>query len=278
MNRPLVYIIVLTWNGKADTIECLNFLQHVEYQNFKIVVVDNGSTDGTCEAIKKQFPVVELVANKENLRFAGGNNVGMQYALQNGAEYVLLLNNDTVVDKHFLKNLLEVASTNPGIGMVGPKIYYFTDKQRLWYAGGKIVWWKGLVSHVGIREVDHGQYDEIKETDYITGCCILVKRSVIESIGMLDERYFIYGEDADWCVRTTRKGFNLVYVPASVIWHKVSVSAGGHLSWFKNWNKLKSTLRFFARYAAWHQWITIPFGLSIGILMSIIKIKNADTD
>jgi GT2 family glycosyltransferase len=278
MDQPLVYVIVLTWNGKEDTLECLRSLQEVEFRNFKILVVDNASADGTSDAITALFPDVHVIVNKENLRFAGGNNVGIRYALEQGADYVLLLNNDTVVDKHFLTFLTDIAKTSPDIGMVGPKIYYNADRQRLWYAGGTIVWWKGIISHIGIREIDHGQYDEQQETDYITGCCVLVRRSVIEKIGMLDERYFIYGEDADWCVRATRKGFKLLYVPASRIWHKVSVSAGGHLSWFKNWNKFKSTIRLFARYAVWYQWITIPFGLSMSIIMSIVKVRNADAD
>jgi GT2 family glycosyltransferase len=278
VHQSLVYIVVLTWNGKPDTLECLNSLRLVEYRNFRILVVDNASTDGTCEAIKKQFPDVELIVNRENLRFAGGNNIGIRYALEHGADFVLLLNNDTVVDKHFLTYLTVAAATNPQIGMVGPKIYYFGDQQRLWFAGGKIVWWKGLISHIGIREKDHGQYDTQGETDYITGCCVLVRRSVIESIGMLDERYFIYGEDADWCVRAIRKGYKLVFVPASIICHKVSVSAGGHLSWFKNWNKLKSTLRLLARYAKWYQWFTIPIWFFVGTVVKIIKILNADAD
>jgi GT2 family glycosyltransferase len=278
MNHPLVYIIVLSWNGKSDTLECLDSLCQVEYQNFRILVVDNASADGTCDAIKQRFPNVELIVNQANIRFAGGNNIGIRYAVERGADFVLLLNNDTIVDKHFLALLTDAAGTDPRVGMVGPKIYYHSDKQRLWYAGGKINWWKGLVSHIGIREIDHGQYDEQKETDYITGCCVLVRRSVIESIGMLDEKYFIYGEDADWSVRASRKGFKLLFVPSSKIWHKVSVSSGGHLSWFKNWNKLKSTFRLMGRYAMWYQWVTIPFCLFAGIVAGFVKVRSADTN
>ena len=272
MNQPLVYIIVLTWNGKSDTLECLESLQKIDHQNFKILVVDNASIDGTADSVRMCFPSIELIVNKENLRFAGGNNVGIHYALQHGAEYIVLLNNDTTVDIGFLKNLIGAVATDEHIGMAGPKIYYFNDPQRLWFAGGRIVWWKGAVFHIGIREIDHGQYDTQVETDYITGCCLLVRRSVIQSVGMLDERYYIYGEDADWCVRASRAGFKLVYVPSSKIWHKLSVSSGGHLSWFKNWNKLKSNVRLMARYAKPYQWLTISFAMALNIVASFVKI------
>lgn len=268
---PLVYIIVLTWNGKNDTIECLKSLQRLSYPNARILVVDNASEDGTVEAIRKVYPHVEVIVNQENLRFAGGNNVGMNYALERGAQYVALLNNDTVVDHEFLAQLIRAAEQDTQAGMVGPKIYYYNNLRQIWFAGGKISWWKGWISHVGIRERDRGQYDTVQEVDYITACCILVKREVIEKIGLLDERYFIYGEDADWCIRATRAGYKLLYIPSSVIWHKISVSAGGHLSWFKNWNKLKSQLRLMARHAKLYCWLTIPWSLVWLISLSLVK-------
>jgi len=275
-DSPLVYIIVLTWNGKQDTIECLRSLQKVSYQNFKILLVDNASSDGTVDAVRKEFHNVEMIINDANLRFAGGNNVGIRKALDQGAKYILLLNNDTVVEKDFLSHLVDVAEREKRSGMVGPKIYFHSDPNRLWYAGGKIEWWKGWISHVGVREKDTGQYNSQSLTDYITGCCILVRREVIEKIGVLDESYFIYGEDADWCLRAARVRYSLLYVPSAVIWHKLSVSTGGHLSWFKNWNKLKSQLRLMARYARWYHWLTIPIGMIANILASVYRVKQVD--
>jgi len=275
--QPLVYLVVLTWNGKDDTLECLRSLQKVTYSNFKILVVDNASVDGTTEAILKEFPDVEVVINKSNLRFAGGNNVGIQKALDQSAKYIMLLNNDTVVEKNFLNNLLDAAEKNSLIGIVGPKIFFHGDPRRIWYAGGKIEWWKGWISHIGVRQIDNGQYDIQSETDYITGCCLLVKSEVINRVGMLDENYFIYGEDADWCIRTARAGYTLLYVPTAVVWHKLSVSSGGHLSWFKNWNKLKSQLRLLARYARWYHWLTIPIGFVANFLTSLYRVKKIDT-
>ena len=272
--RPLVHIIVLTWNGKQDTLDCLASLSKVTYPNFRTIVVDNASIDGTADAVRTGFPDVHLIVNDVNLRFAGGNNVGIAYALNDGADYVLLLNNDTVVDPDFLTALVTAAESDQRIGMAGPKICYYDEPKVLWYAGGKIEWWKGWITHRGVRETDHGQYDVADETDYVTGCCVLVRRVAIEKAGILDEAFFIYGEDADWSVRVAREGFGLMYVPQAVIRHKLSVSTGGHLSWFKNWNKLKSQLRLLARYAKLYHWLTIPFGIAVQIIAGIISSKR----
>ncbi len=277
-DKPLVYIIVLTWNGKEDTIECLNSLKKVIYDNFKLLVVDNASSDGTKEEVQKQFSDVEYILNATNLRFAGGNNVGIEYALSKNADYTLLLNNDTTVDPNFLAELVTTAESDNQIGIVGPKMYYYNEPHRIWYAGGKIEWWKGWISHIGVREIDNGQYDQTKGTDFVSGCCILVKREVVEKVGMLDTAYYIYGEDVDWCIRASRVGYKLMYEPKAKIWHKLSVSTGGHLSWFKNWNKLKSQLRIMTRYAKWYNWLSIPLGLIIGIIKSLSNSANADTN
>lgn len=271
---PLVYIIVLTWNGKKDTLECLSSLEKISYPNARILVVDNASEDGTAEEIRRIFPNTEVIVNATNLRFAGGNNAGIRRGLEAGAEYVVLLNNDTTVDPQFVTQMVAAASEDPVIGMVGPKILYYGEPQRIWFAGGKIEWWKGWMSHIGIREVDHGQHNSVREVDFLTGCCMLVKREVIERVGMLDESYFIYGEDADWCVRGSRAGYKLQYVPSAVVWHKLSVSTGGHLSWFKNWNKLKSQLRLMCRYAKPYHWLTIPVGMVARILQSYVSITR----
>ncbi|MBI5020628.1 MAG: glycosyltransferase family 2 protein [Ignavibacteriales bacterium] len=276
IHPPLVYIIVLTWNGKADTLECLQSLQKLSYSNYKIIVVDNASTDSTAEEVRHLYPSVEVIRNSSNLRFAGGNNIGIKTALNNKADYILLLNNDTIVAENFLSHLVEAAESDERIGMTGPKIYYHSDPKRIWYAGGVIDWWTGSTSHLGVREIDIGQFEKIKTTDYVTGCSMLVKKSVIEQIGVLDESYYIYGEDADWSLRAVRAGFKLLFVPQALVWHKVSVSTGGHFSWFKNWNKLKSQLRFLVRYAKPFHWFTIPFLMPLNILFTIYRSKQND--
>lgn len=273
--NPFVYIIILTWNGRDDTLECLRSLSALSYPNYRVLVVDNNSEDGTAVTVVKEFPGTELIVNNSNLRFAGGNNVGIRRAIERGAEYVMLLNNDTTVDRGFLTAMVEAMKNDAAAGIAGPKIYYFSDRKRIWYAGGKIEWARGWISHLGVRELDEGQFDVAGETGYVTGCCMLVKRKVIERIGMLDEAYYIYGEDADFCVRASRAGFRMLYVPSAVVWHKLSVAAGGHLSWFKNWNKLKSQLRLMGRYARPVHWLTIPFWTVANILAGLFRSTRA---
>ncbi len=259
MDSPSVYVILVNWNGREITLDCLASLQRVRYPAMRVLVVDNGSADDSVAAMHSGFPAVEVLALGENRRFAGGNNAGMQKALEAGADFILLLNNDTIVDPDFLPPLLDRFQREERCGMVVPKIYYHHAPDTLWYAGGEISFWSGTMRHRGIREVDHGQYDFATETDYATGCCILLSRDVVRRVGEMDESFYMYTEDADWSMRTRRAGYRILFEPRSHIWHKLSVSTGGHLSFFKLRNKLISNYRFFARYARWYHWLTFPW-------------------
>ena len=219
-----VYIIVLNWNGKDDTIECIKSLQKINYSNYKIVVVDNGSEDDSVSEIKKQFSEVRIIENKKNLGFAGGNNVGIKYAIDNGADYVLLINNDTTVEENFLSELIEMGESDKKIGILGSKIYFYSEPNRIWFAGGKVNWLKNKGTHIGLDQTDDEQYDRTKETDYLTGCCLLIKREVVEKIGVLAEDYFLYYEDTDFSLRTKNIGYKCIFVPRSKIYHKISRS------------------------------------------------------
>ena len=256
---PLVWVIIVNWNGREVTLDCLDSLHHATYRNRHVLVVDNASTDGSVEGIRKLHPDVEVLALPENRRFAGGNNAGIRHALKGGAEFLLLLNNDTTVDPGYLEPLVERLSSDPSTGIVAPKIYYHSQPDRLWYAGGSISFWSGSMKHVGIREYDHGQHDTPGETDYATGCCFLTRGELVAKIGLLDESYYMYTEDADWCMRARRAGYRVMYEPQARVWHRLSVSAGGHLSWYKLKNKACSNFRFFRRYARWYQWFTLPW-------------------
>jgi GT2 family glycosyltransferase len=256
---PLVAIVLLNWNGKTVTLDCLASLRAIRYERMRIVLVDNGSTDGSVEAIRRDYPEVELLEMGTNLGFARGANVGMRYALDHGAEMLLLLNNDTVVDPDFLRYMVEALTTHPAIGLVAPKIYYFEEPNRIWFAGGELSMWTGTLRHIGIRQYDHGQYDLPREIPHACGCCLLARRSLAEQVGLLDESYYLYTEDADWVMRARRGGYGVSYEPRAKIWHKVSVDSGGHLSWHKNKNKFLSNFRFFARYARWYHWLVFPW-------------------
>jgi hypothetical protein len=258
-DQPRVTIIVLSWNQQAVTLECLASLARITYPLAHILLVDNASTDGTPASVRQAHPGVEVIVLPENRLFAGGNNAGIMHALGRGAEMVLLLNNDTEVDPGFLEPMVARALATPQCGMVAPKIYYHGDPRRIWYAGGEVSFWSGTLRHVGLREIDIGQHDSAGETGYATGCCVLVPRAAIDRAGMLDEAYRMYTEDADWSWRIRAAGYSIQYEPRARVWHKISVSSGGHLSPFKLRRKFISNFRFMARHARWYHWLTFPW-------------------
>jgi hypothetical protein len=261
---PLVVIVVVNWNGKELTLECLSSLRKLTYPNVQVVLVDNASVDGSVEAVCDSFPEVMVLRMISNLGFAGGSNEGIRAAQRKGAACILLLNNDTVVDEQCLGHLVTRILSDQSIGIVAPKIYYYSDSRRIWYAGGMLSFWKGVMWHTGIRDEDRGQYDVALETEFASGCCMLVAGEVIERVGLLDESFGMYSEDVDWSMRARKAGYRIFYEPKAIVWHKVSASAGGNLSWFKLKNKFLSNMKFFRRYAAWYHWLVFPW-LSMAI-------------
>jgi GT2 family glycosyltransferase len=230
------------------------------YPAFKLIVVDNGSTDGSQAAVRDGYPGATLIENGKNLGFGEGNNVGIRYALEHGAGWILLLNNDVVVAPDMLSALMNVAEPDPSIGILAPKIYFHDLPDTIWYAGGKVNYWTGMVSHRGLRQKDRGQFDRAEDTAYITGCAMLIRRTVPERVGLFDPIFFpAYSEDADLSTRTVRAGYRLVYVPQARLWHNVSASSGGATSPLKTRLKVEHNLIFFKRYARWYHWLTIPW-------------------
>lgn len=229
---PTVYIILINYNGYKDTIECVKSLWKIDYLNYKIIIVDNNSTDESIMILKKNINNCIILESKENLGFAGGNNIGIKYALEHNADYVMLLNNDTLVSKNFLNNMIKSFYEDKRIGIVGPKIMYYFDKSRIWYGGGRINWFKFIGQHFGIGEIDKDKYNEKKEVSFMTGCCMLIKKEVFKNVGLLKEDYFMYFEDVDFCARVLGENFKIFYNPKSVIYHKVAFSSGGEESAF----------------------------------------------
>ena len=257
--EPLVFIIIVNWNGKEVTLDCLDSLRRLAYGNMKTIVVDNASSDGSVAAIKGRFPGVVVLEMNMNLMFAGGTNAGIRYGLENGGDLFLLLNNDTIVDQELLSAMVRRMISSSTIGAIAPKIYYHDEPNRIWFAGGTLSMWTGTMKHTGIREIDSVQYDINRDIQYTTGCCFLTKREVLDNVGLLDESYTMYAEDADWSMRVRRAGYSIIFEPKAKVWHKLSVSLGGHVSWFKMRHKFVSNLRFFARYTAWYHWLVFPW-------------------
>ena len=244
-------IVVLNWNGLEDTralLKCLRACRAPEGWSSAVLVVDNGSSDGSVTALEQEFPEVSVLALPENRRFAGGNNAGLKDALDRGADAVMLLNNDTEADPALCERLLLALEQDPDAGAAAPLIYFAPPSQLIWYAGGRCVPEFGFTAHRGLRTRDDGHYREVERTGYLTGCCLLATRSAWERVGLLDERYFIYGEDADWCLRARAAGFELLFVPTARLWHKVS-STTGAASYFKIYQRSRANLELFSRHA-----------------------------
>jgi GT2 family glycosyltransferase len=227
MSSPHVAVVVLTWNGEDDTLACLASLGRVEYDNLSVVVVDNGSADRTVLRVRTEFPEVAVLETGANLGFAAGNNVGIRHALDRGADYVFLLNNDTEVDPELIRHLVDAAERDASAGVLGPKVFFFSHRDRLWYGGGWVQRWAGASGHIALGELDRNGSSDPVETDYVTGCALMARASVLRQVGFLEPAFFIYWEDVDLSVRIRRAGYRALYVPKAVLWHKVSRAYGG---------------------------------------------------
>jgi len=225
--NPKVSIIIPNWNSYEDTAECLSSLKKIDYTNYDVYVVDNGSKDGSADKIASQFPYVKLIRNSENLGFAEGNNIGIREAVRNNPDYILLLNNDVVVDPKFLSELVLVGETDEHIGILGPKIYYYNDPKRIWAIGGDFDFGVFSKNPPARGMIDKGQFNKTLEFDTLVGACMLIKKEVISRIGLLDPDYFHNGEEVDYCFRAKRAGYKMIYIPSSIIWHKIARSSQG---------------------------------------------------
>jgi len=219
MHRSLVISVILNTNRKNDTLQCLASLLGNSYPNQKTIVLDNHSTDGSVPAICEAYPDVQIIELEQNLGYAGNNNVGIKAALEQGAEWVFVLNEDIILHPECLCHLIGVGEQDPRIGILGPLVYHYDEPQVIQSAGGILgKYWQSI--HLGKDEPDRGQYVQAHCVEWISGCAILVRRAAIEQAGMLDPNYFIYWEETEWCIRISRTGWKILNVPSAKIWHK----------------------------------------------------------
>ncbi len=260
-----IFIVILNFNGWNNTISCLKSLEKIDIPvatQIEIVVIDNGSENDSVKKIKEKMPKSKLIEIKENLGFTGGNNFGIKYAIDNGTDYIVILNNDTRADKDMIKNLYESIKDDDRAGSVLPKIYfekgYEFHKGRyrkeelgrvIWYTGGIMDWGNLIGKNRGVDEVDSGQYDRREEIELATGCCFMIRSDVLKKVGMFNEKYFLYYEDSELSERIKRAGYKIIYEPSAVLWHKNAESSGGSGSDLQDYYITRNRLLFGMTYA-----------------------------
>ncbi|MFA5801411.1 MAG: glycosyltransferase family 2 protein [Thermoleophilia bacterium] len=224
---PSVWVVIVNFNSYGDTAECLESLAVSTYSGMTVVLVDNGSSDGSGQELEKKYSQVKHIRSEENKGFAGGANLGIRSALDSGAKFICLLNNDTLVEPGFIEPLVERAGATPDAGIIGGKILYADNPDIIWFAGGSIDRRRGFTSHRGQDLADSATFNKPGYVDYVTGCLFFVRASLFSQLGLLREDFFMYAEEVDFCLRARRAGFRCFFEPGSVIMHKVSRSMEG---------------------------------------------------
>lgn len=223
-NNPKVYFIILNFNSYEETIKCIRNLQCISYKDYEIIIVDNASKDSSVERIKKEFPLLKLLVSSENLGYAYGNNMGIKYALEKGADYICILNNDVVVEEKFLEPLIDILKSDATIGMVGPAICQYNARDTIQSMGAGINLLTGLAQAKHKNKAFSSMAGRDIEVDYLGGACFVVKREVIEKIGFIPENYFLFFEETEFCLKAKRKGFMLICTGKSRVYHKGSLT------------------------------------------------------
>lgn len=260
---PLISIVIVNYNTAQETRDCLESLSKIKVKDFdyNVVVVDNGSKVELKLPQKLNNKRTQLIRTEANIGFTGGNNLGVAHAVKNyNSDYFLLLNSDTVVKPDFLIRLFACLQSEDQAGIASSKIYFYPGNEYhqtyakkdqgkiLWYAGGSIDWNNLAAFHRGVDEIDRGQFDQQPTSDFATGCCMLIKRELVEDVGILDKKYFLYLEDVDFSIRSKNLGYKLLFCPDSIVWHKNAGSSEGAGSQIQQYYQTRNRLLFFIKY------------------------------
>ena len=246
---PRVAALVLSYQGRDVTLGALESLTRQDYPACDLAVIDNGSTDGTAEAVAAARPGVAVLRAAENRGPVGGVNLGLAWARAGGYDYALVLNNDIEADPGLVGALVAAAEADPTIGCVGPKAYYYRERDRIWSAGGRIRFREAVTAEAGEGEVDRGQWDRDREVGYVNGCAMLIRRAALEAAGPWDPLYFLGVEDADFCLRVRRAGYRCWYAHRARLWHMVARTAGGYKP-ARTFNTGRNTALFVRRWGS----------------------------
>ena len=259
--HPKVAVILLNWNSFDHSSNCIQSLQLCDYPNFEIIIIDNGSIDGSGNLLKAKFPEIILIASPTNEGFAAGNNRGFSYAIENQFTYAMMLNNDVFVEPDFISKLIQYMETHPDTGAIQPKIFFNHDRKKIWNGGAYFLSWLGWTYSKSYMRRAGVLQSQFQQVDWITGCAFLTKTSILKEVGLLKEAFFIYYEDVDLSFRIRSKGYELIYHPDSIIYHiagssnKAKVKGKeGFSSPFVHYLNSRNHIWFLKMWTKWYQW------------------------
>jgi GT2 family glycosyltransferase len=268
--QPRVAAVVLNYNGLEVTRQAVASLRAMTYGDCELVVLDNGSTDGSFEALAREFPGLRQERIEVNRGASAGYSHGMRWAMERGFDYVLLLNNDIEVEPSLLAELVAVAESAADLGCVGPKCYFHAERRRLWSAGGLLRYRESVTHERGHGEIDHGQFDRDEEVPYVNGCAILVRRSAIAAAGLWDPIFHICVDDADFCTRVKLAGLRCAYAHRAVLYHRVAYTTGGRTE-RRNFAYGRSSAIYARRYGSAGQRLRFRFFLAASALFGLVR-------
>lgn len=262
MGNVKLAVILVNYNGLKDTIECIESIEKSTVQS-QIILVDNASSENEARKISQRFPEVKTIRSELNGGFSAGNNLGIRWALEQEYEYIALLNNDTVIAPNMFELLCQYASDT---SVSAPKMLYYSKPEIIWYGGGKINRKTGNAEHYYMNQKDPGD-KTVRKCDFATGCCIMIPASVFRKVGLLDERFFMYCEDSEFCLRLKENGIGINYVPTAKLWHKVSQSTGGDETAFSIYYMTRNRIL----YIKDHKKEFVPTALAYTVITRLIR-------
>jgi hypothetical protein len=270
MSSPAVCIAITVWNQVDFTMRCLASVSALDYPEFDVLLVNNGSTDDTVARVRQQFPQVTIIDLPQNYGPTVGFNTGLRHGLEQGYPFVFLLNNDTTLAPDCLRRLIAAFDAGADVGMVMPKIFYAADPQRIWSVGGRRNRLTLEVSRPGQDALDGPRWQEAGDLDDVPGCAVVYRRELLADVGLLDEAYYLYYEDTDFALRVRRAGWRIRLAPDAHLWHAVSASSGGSHAPRERYWMARSSVLFFRRHArGWRLLFVLPWRFASALRWSV---------